>query len=174
MNSQRGQYMSVQKFYDGAKTAPPSNLLHEPYVEHYSPPPPQLNPPIRAGWEKVGHVNTADPSIWGPAFWFSLHNGASKYPIQASPICAQRMKGVILGLPYILPCENCSDHARAHIAQNERNIDDICSGRDKLFRFFVDMHNMVNARSNKPQLSIEDAYKIYSNQTPVERFTYST
>ncbi len=164
--------MSVQKFYEGVGAVPQSSMINEQYVRHD--PPPQLNPPMKAGWEKVAHDNTSDPSVWGPAFWFSLHNGASKYPLQASPICAQRMKGVILGLPYILPCEACSDHARAYIAQNERNIDDICSGRAKLFRFFVDMHNMVNARFNKPQVSLENAYAIYSNQTPVERFTYST
>ena len=28
------------------------------------------------------YVNSANPEVWGPAFWFSLHNGALRYPIQ--------------------------------------------------------------------------------------------
>ena len=108
-------------------------------------------------------MNTGDPKIWGPKMWFTLHNGAIKYPIKASPIFAERMKGFILGLPVMIPCDKCQDHATAHIEANWSRLDDIVSGRDKLFKFFVDFHNRVNKRYNKPEISYETAYKLYKS-----------
>lgn len=106
-------------------------------------------------------MNTGDPKIWGPPMWFTLHNGAIKYPIKASPIFAERMKGFILGLPVMIPCDKCQDHATAHIEANWNRLDDVVSGRDNLFKFFVDFHNRVNKRYNKPEMSYETAYKLY-------------
>lgn len=106
-------------------------------------------------------VNTTDPKLWGPSFWFSLHNGCLSYPQQASDIIATRMKGFIMGLPYILPCTNCSEHARVFVEMHYDELEDICSSRDKLFCFFVDFHNQVNKRYNKPILTCEEAKKLY-------------
>ena len=64
------------------------------------------------------YVNSANPEVWGPAFWFSLHNGALRYPIQASPTWKERMKHFILGIPVMVPCEKCADHATAHLEAN--------------------------------------------------------
>lgn len=123
-------------------------------------------------WEKIEYENSGDPKVWGPAFWFSLHNGSVKYPIKASPLWAERMKGFILGIPVMLPCEKCADHAMAHIESNYDKLDEIVSGRDKLFKFFVDMHNYVNRRYKKPEMSVEDAYKLYTSPVSVNKLTY--
>lgn len=137
-------------------------------------PAPQLNAqPIRENsitmkYENVLNSNTSDPQIWGPSFWFSLHNGSVRYPIKASNIVAERMKNFILGIPYILPCFECSEHARAHIMNNYANLDDITSGREKLFNFFVDFHNYVNKRYNKKIMSYEDAKKKYTGNAIVK------
>ena len=107
------------------------------------------------------NLSTSNPKIWGPPLWFTLHNMASKYPIKASPTYISKMKDFITGIPYILPCEVCKVHANNYIEENKNNLDDICSGRDKLFKFFVDFHNSVNKRTNKKEISYEEAYKIY-------------
>ena len=106
-------------------------------------------------------LNYAEPTVWGPSFWFILHNGSARYPKQATPVCADRMKGFILGIPVMMPCETCSDHATAHIEANYDRMDEIVSGRDKLFPFFVDFHNYVNRRYNKPEMSLQAAYDLY-------------
>lgn len=103
----------------------------------------------------------ADPKIWGPKYWYTFHMAAANYPVDASPITAKRMKGFVMAIPYILPCETCRIHASAYIEKHVDVLDDIVSGREKLFKFFVDMHNMVNARLNKQILSYEDAFKLY-------------
>ena len=101
------------------------------------------------------------PSWWGPPFWFTLHTGSKHYPIKASPIVIERMKGFIKGMPYLLPCSSCQGHAIGFITQQEDQLDLICSGREQLFAFFVDFHNMINVRFNKPCYTIEEAKKLY-------------
>lgn len=112
------------------------------------------------------YKSTTDPSVWGPSFWLSLHNGAVRYPEKASPTYRYRMKGFIQGIPYILPCDECRQHALAYIDSRESQLDDIVSGREKLFNYFVDFHNQVNARYNKPLVSYDQAYRIYTNPVP--------
>lgn len=118
---------------------------------------------IQINWNMLKNVNKADPTIWGPTLWFNLHNGAASYPISASKLTKERMKGYIEGLPYIIPCKDCQMHASDYIGKNKDNLDFICSTRDNLFKFFVDFHNEVNKRKNKKIITYEDAKNIYFN-----------
>lgn len=118
------------------------------------------------------YVNSANPEVWGPAFWFSLHNGALRYPIQASPTWKERMKHFILGIPVMVPCEKCSDHATAHLEANYYRMDEIVSSRSKLFEFFWEFHNFVNERLNKPKMTLDDAYKMYSGEVLLTKLEY--
>lgn len=179
--SRQGTYKSISEFYNisSSEGIPGSRMVNEPYVGEASTDVVTRSvdtpKPLTATWQDSNTANTnmSDPSVWGSAFWFSLHNGAAKYPVNASKIWGGNMKGFIIGIPYILPCDNCSIHARHYIEQHYSNLDEICSGRAPLFAFFVDMHNMVNRRLGKPDMSVEDAYKLYSGLGKVERFTYS-
>lgn len=107
-----------------------------------------------------------DPYVWGPLFWFILHNGASKYPISASTISKERMKGFILGIPTMIPCEECSDHSRIYINDHIDIIDNITAGRDSLFEFFYDFHETVNKRLDKKStITLQEAKDIYYEQS---------
>lgn len=108
------------------------------------------------------YKNTSNPAVWGPSFWFTLHNGSSKYPVKASKIHQERMKGFILGIPMMLPCSGCKPHAIAYIESIKPKLNTIVSGRDNLFKFFVDFHNEVNERYNKKKMGYHEAYKMYS------------
>ena len=124
-------------------------------------------------WETKHHTSTSDPKVWGPSFWFTLHNGASKYPISASPIAQERMKGFILGIPEMLPCAACKVHATNYIEKNMDNLDEIVSGRESLFKFFNHFHNMVNKRYNKPIVSVEEGHKKYSGGIHVSTMSFA-
>ena len=113
-----------------------------------------------------------DPSVWGPAFWLFIHISTRNYPEKASPICKEQMKQFIIGLPCALPCKVCSEHARAFIESNYEHLDGVVSGRDVLFKFFVDFHNKVNRRYNKPIMSYEDAYALYSSPSQLKKISY--
>ena len=103
-----------------------------------------------------------NPVLWGPPFWYTLHNGAYHYPEHASPLHSERMKNFIIGIPIMVPCVTCKEHATAFIEKNRPKLNDICSSRDSLFKFFVDFHNQVNKRYKKPIISYEEAYSIYN------------
>jgi len=106
--------------------------------------------------------NNNNPKVWGSKLWFSFHNGASKYPINPSPIVKNNMKNFILGIPVMLPCEKCREHANQFIESNYNNLDNIVSSRDNLFKFFVDFHNNANRKTGKPEMSYEEAKKLYN------------
>ena len=108
-----------------------------------------------------------NPKVWGPSFWFSLQMGSLNFPENASKIVADKMKGFILGIPYMLPCDSCSEHARAYIQTNYDNLDEICLGRKTLVNFFYNFHNFVNKRLGKPQLSFEEAMNLYRGSVTV-------
>lgn len=128
---------------------------------------------IRMRYEEKIHENTSAPEVFGPAFWFTLHNGASKYPVEASPIQAEKMKGFIKGIPIMLPCERCSTHAQTYIESKDNELDDIVSGREKLFRFFWEFHNSVNRRYGKAEPSLEEAKMMYMGKARVASLNYT-
>ena len=142
------------------KTLKATYVTPSPYVE------PTINIPSFQYKENynnkvIEHYDNRNPSIWGPPFWFTLHNGALNYPSLANPLCIERMKNFIIGIPIMLPCETCKEHATAYIEKNKEFLDYTCSSRDNLFKFFVDFHNYVNIRQNKPVMGYDDAYKLY-------------
>ena len=126
----------------------------------------------RLTWKTNEYNNMVNPNVWGPACWLMLHTGALNYPVSASPITKKRMKGFILGLPSMLPCDTCSNHATLHIEEHKDELDNICSGRETLFKFFVDFHNIVNERYGKTTVSLEDAYKMYNGSVSVNTLSY--
>ena len=113
----------------------------------------------------IPESGAANPKVWGPPYWYSLHNSAAHYPINASPLVKQRMKGRILAIPYEISCRTCQPHASAYIETiSEGELDSIVSGRDNLFKFYVDFHNSVNVRLGKPTWTYEQAYNQYGSK----------
>jgi len=148
----------------------PSKVV-EPYLAPRKPsappppPPPQPTTPTLHMDYVVVEAGSGNPEVWGPAFWFSLHNGAHKYPIKATPMWKDRMKHFILGIPVMVPCEKCSIHATAYIEKNYDQLDTVVEGRMALFEFFHTFHNYVNKRLKKPEMSLQDAYYRHSIPT---------
>ena len=147
----------------------------EKFEQRYTVSPDQfkrVRPQLKLRYEEKKFDNTSHPDVFGPSFWFTLHNGASRYPIKASPFQAEKMKGFIRGIPVMLPCDKCSEHAQSYIEENEKNFDDIVSGRENLFKFFWKFHNSVNKRTGKPETSLEDAKKMYTGDATVLSLRY--
>ena len=154
----------------------PNSVEHfDSFEQKYTVSPDQIKrvqPQLKLRYEEKKFDNTSHPDVFGPAFWFTLHNGASRYPIKASPFQAEKMKGFIRGIPVMLPCEKCSYHAQSYIEENESKINDIVSGRESLFEFFWRFHNFVNKRNNKPEPSLEVAKKMYIGDATVLSLRY--
>lgn len=146
-----------------------------PIPQHVSPPDEGSNEQeIDLEWNTVKYTNSVDPQVWGPAFWFILHNSSARYPVKASPVARKSMKDFILGMPIMIPCEECADHATAHIEANHFRLDEVTSGRQQLFNFFVDFHNLVNKRYGKPIMGYEEAFALYTGSANVKKLSYKS
>ena len=132
----------------------------------------EVKPDLTIELNEQEHYNTVTPQVFGPPLWFSLHNSAAHYPINPSPLVRNQMKNLILSLPVLIPCINCKEHATSYIESIYDKLDDICSSRDSAFKFFVDFHNFVNVRYNKPVMSYIDAYKMYLGNAKITKFSY--
>lgn len=178
-------YATAEEYLGYGKRPPKSHLLHEQYMQHDTQTrenfTPQIDVDVNIGksqdvldmvWKGEHIHNTADPKVWGPAFWFSLHSSAVHYPVHASPIVKERMKGRILAIPYEIPCGGCRPHASAFVEQHRDNLNHIVSGRHALGKFYVDFHNKVNLRYNKPIWTYDQAYKYYSKGANISYLQY--
>lgn len=138
---------------------------------------PVLNPEVKEQkvinmeWETFEGTGST-PDVWGPSFWFTLHNGSNFYPQNPTVITKERMKNFIISLPVMLPCFKCKDHATSFIESNLDKLDDIVSTRKKLFNFFVDFHNYVNKRYDKRIFTYDEAYELYNGKIKVQKLKY--
>lgn len=134
---------------------------------------PPANQPLRkltVEWNYTTARSLQNPAVWGPAFWFSLHNGAMRYPEIASRLYRMRMRDFIRGLPYMIPCAECAEHAKLFI--NSQNLAEVVHGRESLIAFYVKMHNKVNERYGKQQFTVEEVKNMYSQGANIRTMQY--
>ncbi len=105
--------------------------------------------------------NIKDPNVWGPIYWFNLHNSSNYYPINPSQKLKDITKNRILSIPYELPCHKCKIHSLEYINSRASELDTIVDSKDNLFKFYVDFHNKVNFSNGKRIISYEEAMNIW-------------
>jgi hypothetical protein len=103
--------------------------------------------------------NSTDPDIFGPPFWFVLHNAAVGYYDTPNGLAQDMMRNFLYSIPVIIPCIKCKEHAYTYLRMCD--IDKAVQSRSALFKFFVDFHNYVNGKGGRPQMSLEDAKAMY-------------
>jgi hypothetical protein len=74
------------------------------------------------------------------------------------------MKQLLSTLPLLVPCVSCKEHFYSFIRQTD--LDKVVSSRESLFEYFVNVHNYVNRRYGKPEMSIAQAKKLYGFDKP--------
>lgn len=102
-----------------------------------------------------------DPLQWGPHLWMYMHFAAANYPEQPTERDVQEMINWLCSLPVTIPCDSCRTHFRRYIEKSKPRLPEICSDKERLFNFLVDIHNKVNERNQKPIMSYEEAKQIY-------------
>lgn len=99
---------------------------------------------------------------WSPPYWELIH-AASRMYADGEAISQDELthiQGFFHKLCTILPCPMCRIHCGSHMNLHPLNVTD----GQSLFRYFVDFHNAVNTRTNRPQVSYEEALE-YLNTT---------
>ena len=102
-----------------------------------------------------------NPKIWGPSAWKFIHNVSLAYPEDPSLEDKDNMRTFINILPKILPCEKCKYNCMTHI-ETLKLTDDILSSRDKLIKWFIDLHNCVNKMNGAKELTYKQAIESFN------------
>ena len=99
-----------------------------------------------------------EPNIWGPAAWLFLHSVTFQYPENPSHLDKEKYYTFFRSIQNVLPCPNC----REHYKQNLKDIPIRLDSREDLVEWLIDVHNEVNKKNYKRELSYEEVYKNYN------------
>lgn len=97
--------------------------------------------------------------VWGPKLWESLHCTALNYPNNPSEIDKENYKSFYYNVHRIIPCRLCANHYKQNVVNFD--LDNYTNSPKDLFKFTVDIHNLVNYQLNKPQWTLDNALKVY-------------
>lgn len=101
------------------------------------------------------------PHVWGPIFWHTIHITALGYPVQEPTYQVKRAaKEFYESLASLIPCPACREHYSKHISENP--ITPSLDKRADLFRWTVNLHNIVNKSLGKPQVSEHESIAFYT------------
>lgn len=101
------------------------------------------------------------PSTWGPFFWHTIHLVALGYPNEPTYAEKRAAKEFYESFTQLIPCPLC----KVHYTDNLKTmpVTPSLDSRKDLFRWTVDMHNLVNKQLGKPHDYTEtDAIAFYN------------
>jgi len=103
-----------------------------------------------------------DPTIWGPHYWFFLHTIALTYPHRPNTITKKKYYEFIQNLPLFIPIEKMSTEFSELI--DKYPITSYLDNRDSFIRWVHFIHNKINQKIEKPELSLQDFYIKYYDE----------
>ena len=101
------------------------------------------------------------PTIWGKHLWFSIHFVALDYPDTPGPEHVQAYKDFYTNLWKVIPCFKCAVNYKRHL--QELPIDGHLHSQEALFAWTVSLHNIVNRELGKPEMTLEEAKRKYTD-----------
>jgi hypothetical protein len=106
-----------------------------------------------------------DPKIWGPHYWFFIHTVAMTYPIRPNAVTKKKYYEFIQNLPLFIPVESLSGEFSKLI--DKYPVAPYLDNRESLIRWTHFIHNKINQKLEKPQISLSEFYiKYYEEYKP--------
>ena len=100
-----------------------------------------------------------DPKIWGPHYWFFIHTAAMTYPIRPNAVTKKKYYEFIQNLPLFIPVESLSGEFSKLI--DKYPVTPYLDNRESLIRWTHFIHNKINQKLEKPQISLSEFYVKY-------------
>ena len=100
-----------------------------------------------------------DPKIWGPHYWFFIHTVAMTYPIRPNAVTKKKYYEFIQNLPLFIPVESISGEFSKLI--DKYPVTPYLDNRESLIRWTHFIHNKMNQKLEKPQISLSEFYIKY-------------
>jgi hypothetical protein len=102
-----------------------------------------------------------DPKVWGPHYWFFLHTIAMTYPHHPNAVTKKKYYEFIQNLPIFLPVEEISGEFSKLI--DKYPVTPYLDNRDSLVRWMHFMHNKINVKLEKPEITLNEFFVNYYN-----------
>lgn len=96
-----------------------------------------------------------EPKVWGKYIWTSIHMIALGYPDKPTQDDRINYQQFYMNLWQVLPCYKCSLNYLRHL--EELPIDEHLNDNMSLFKWTVDLHNIVNRELGKREWTFEEA-----------------
>jgi hypothetical protein len=103
-----------------------------------------------------------DSAIWGPHYWFFLHTIALSYPIRPNTPTKKKYYEFIQNIPLFIPVKSMSTDFSKLL--DEYPVVPYLDSRDSFIRWIHFIHNKINAKLEKPQISLSQFYENYYNE----------
>ena len=103
-----------------------------------------------------------DPKVWGPHYWFFLHTLAMTYPNHPNAVTKKKYYEFIQNLPLFLPVEQISGEFSKLI--DKYPITPYLDNRDSFVRWMHFIHNKINEKLEKPQISLNEFFVKYYDE----------
>jgi hypothetical protein len=94
------------------------------------------------------------PGVWGPVFWTTMHIVSLGYPRTPTEDEKAAASNFYNSLAYMIPCPICKEHYR-HFLETDP-VDDALNSRDELITWVFNLHNKVNEKLSKKQVTWEE------------------
>lgn len=102
-------------------------------------------------------------TVWGPQFWFILHNISFNYPVNPTKEDINNYHTFFKSLRYVLPCKHC----RENVVKNMKELKfskKVFVNRETLSKWVYNLHNHVNKMLNKNvKISFEEVRCMHEN-----------
>jgi hypothetical protein len=103
-----------------------------------------------------------DPKVWGPHYWFFLHTVAMTYPCHPNAVTKKKFYEFIHNLPLFLPVEEISGEFSKLI--DKYPVAPYLDNRDSLVRWMHFIHNKINEKLEKPQITLNEFFVSYYDE----------
>ena len=107
-----------------------------------------------------------DPQIWGPHYWFFLHTIAMSYPIHPNAVTKKKYYDFVQNIPLFIPVESMAGEFSKLLDQYP--VQPYLDNKESFIRWMWFIHNKINTKLEKPQISLNDFYvKYYEEYKPI-------
>ena len=103
-----------------------------------------------------------NPKIWGPHYWFFLHTIAESYPLFPNDVTKKKYYDLIHNLPIFIPNDEIGNFFSELL--DKYPVSPYLVNRDSFVKWIHFIHNKVNVRIGKPEISLPKALELYRNQ----------
>lgn len=101
-----------------------------------------------------------DQNLWGPSMWFILHTVGFGYPFNPTNKEKKEYYDFFKSLGSVLPCSVCRKHFKRNMTEHPINL----NSRIELNKWLILVHNEINSRCGKPQMTLNDVIELYERK----------